>query len=53
MVIFLEGDLYTVAGDFVYCCRGFGWGVDWNGATDCDSVCDPLQNQMAERGIVV
>ena len=49
MVIFLEGTsliLYAVAGDL-------GGGVDWNGATDCDSVCDPLQNQMAERGIVV
>ncbi|KAF8663809.1 hypothetical protein HU200_055140 [Digitaria exilis] len=27
-----------------------GGRVDWNGVTDCDSVCDPHQNQMAERG---
>ena len=46
--MFLEDNslfLYAVAGDL-------GGSVDWNGVTDCDSVCDPLQNQMAERGIV-
>lgn len=48
-MILLEGDsliMNVVAGDL-------GGRADWNGAADRDSVCDPCQNQMAERGTVL
>ncbi|RLN24791.1 uncharacterized protein C2845_PM07G38460 [Panicum miliaceum] len=36
-----------------YYYRDLGRHVDWNGVTDCDSVCDPHQNQMAETAMQV
>jgi hypothetical protein len=39
--------------DSVCAAGDLGRRVDRNGVTDCDSVCNPQQNQMAERGIVL
>jgi len=39
--------------DSVCAAGDLGRRVDRNGITDCDSVCNPQQNQMAERGTVL